>query len=48
MNTVKKLSGAAIAAVAASMILSGCETAGGGTIAASEEANVNCYGVNAC
>jgi hypothetical protein len=35
MNTVKKLSGAAIAAVAAGMILSGCETTGGGTTAAS-------------
>ena len=48
MNTVNKLSGAAIAAVAAGMIMSGCETTGGSTAAKSKEAKVHCYGVNAC
>ena len=45
MNTVKKISGAAIATVAAGMIMAG------GQAVASEgaaEAKVHCYGVNAC
>jgi hypothetical protein len=47
MSTIKKLSGAAIATAAAAMILSG-----GASMASShsdsQEAKVNCYGVNAC
>ncbi len=46
MRTVKKISGAAIATVAAGMILSG-----GQAMASEHEAavaKVHCYGVNAC
>ena len=45
MSTVKKISGAAIATVAAGMILSGGQALAGEGAA---EAKVHCYGVNAC
>ena len=47
MSTVKKLSGAAIATAAAAMILTGGQSLAG-SHSKSEEAKVNCYGVNAC
>ncbi len=47
MSTIKKISGAAIAATAATMILSGCESTGSGSYS-SQEAKVHCYGVNSC
>lgn len=47
MNTVKKLTGAAIATAAAGLILSGCESMPGGGDAA-KEASVHCHGINAC
>ena len=46
MSAIKKVSGAAIATIAATMILSGCESMGSGS-SASQEAKVHCYGVNA-
>lgn len=47
MTTIKKLTGAAIATAAATMILSGCESMGSGSSEA-KTAQVHCYGVNAC
>ena len=47
MSAINKVSGAALATVAATMILSGCESMGDGS-SASKEAKVQCYGVNAC
>ncbi len=47
MNTIKKISGAAIATAAATLLLSGCESMGGGE-SASKEVKVHCYGINAC
>jgi len=49
MSAIRKVSGTAVATVAATMILSGCESMESGSSAtASNEAKVNCYGVNAC
>ncbi len=53
MNTVKNLSGAALSAAAASLVLAGCNTMGGSDQSAagmggSSQAKVHCFGVNAC
>ncbi len=45
MSTIKKISGAAIATVAAGMILSGGQAMASEHVA---EAKVHCYGVNSC
>ncbi len=47
MNNIKKLSGAAIATAAATMILSGCQSTGGG-YSEPKSAEVHCHGINAC
>ncbi|MEA3275454.1 MAG: hypothetical protein U9Q81_09255 [Pseudomonadota bacterium] len=47
MNPQKKLTGAAIAAAAAGLFMAGAAYTGVAS-AASEEAKVHCYGVNAC
>lgn len=48
MNTIKRISGAAIATAAATMILAGCESMSSSGYSESREADVHCYGVNAC
>ncbi len=48
MNTAKKLSGAAIAAAAAALLLSGCATDGSYSGASMKTATVHCAGVNSC
>ena len=45
MNTVKKLSGVAVAAAAATLFVAGCATQGTGYSATGK---VECTGVNAC
>ena len=47
MNPQKKLTGAAIAVAAAGLFMAGAAYTGVAS-AASEEAGVHCYGVNAC
>jgi len=54
MNTVRKLSGTALAAAAAGLLLAGCATGGmekGGAAmeqGSTMEAKVHCAGINAC
>jgi hypothetical protein len=55
MNTVKKLSSLALASAAATLLLGGCYSAGGGTTAKpavkmqkTSMAKVECSGVNSC
>ena len=52
MNTLRNLSGAALSAAAASLVLAGCNTMGGSegssNMSASSEAKVHCFGVNSC
>ena len=47
MNGVKKLSGVALAAAAATLFVAGCATGGGGT-GFSATGKVECEGVNGC
>ena len=51
MNTARRTTGLAIAAAAAALMLSGCESMGGaysGSGASTKMATVHCAGVNSC
>ena len=48
MNTVRKLSGTALAAAAAGLLLAGCATSGGMGHSTATEATVHCAGLNSC
>jgi hypothetical protein len=50
MSAIKKLSGATLAAAAATLLLSGCNSTGDttDTAATMDEADVKCGGINSC
>jgi hypothetical protein len=48
MINAKKLSGAAVAAAAAALFISGCAGTGGGSYGEATAAKVHCVGVNSC